>query len=146
MRRLSWILSAGVLPAFTFCGPCPRHCDQPCLFRDQLLALQGPSLCFAGACPRDGSVEATHLIPVPFSPCSELPVPSWARWPRATWLSELRREQGRPAFRVGREESLIPGSWALRRGVWPPDTGGRRRTGVPASQTLPGVVYLLLRC
>ncbi|XP_036759350.1 ketohexokinase isoform X8 [Manis pentadactyla] len=36
----------------------------------------------AGACPRDGSVEATHPTPARFSPCSEPPAPSWARWPR----------------------------------------------------------------
>ncbi|XP_017506191.1 ketohexokinase isoform X10 [Manis javanica] len=36
----------------------------------------------AGACPRDGSVEATHPTPARFSLCSEPPAPSWAHWPR----------------------------------------------------------------
>nr|XP_036865367.1 ketohexokinase isoform X14 [Manis javanica] len=48
----------------------------------------------AGACPRDGSVEATHPTPARFSLCSEPPAPSWAHWPRGLLPSEW---QGRPA-------------------------------------------------
>lgn len=146
MGRVAWMLSEGVLPAFTFCGPYPGTVISPAYFQISLLALQGPSLCFAGACPRDGSVEAMRLTPAQFSPCLEPPAPSWARWPRAMLLSELRREQGRPAFRVGGEGSRNPGWWAIRNSVWPPEMGGRRQREVPASQTLPGVVYLLLGC
>lgn len=91
-----------------------------------LLELQGPSLCFAGACPRDGSVEATHPTPAPYSPCWEPLVPSWALWPLATLLSELRREQGRPASKVGGVGSLNPGRVGCKKWLWPPETGGRR--------------------
>lgn len=36
-------------------------------------------------------------------------MPSWAHWPRAMLLSELRREQGRPAHGGGGKRSLNPG-------------------------------------
>ena len=90
------MLSEGDLLAFSFWGPYPGL---------SLLELQGPSLCFAGACPRDGNVEAMHPTPALSSPCLEPPVPSWARWPRATLLSEWW-EQGMVALRVGAEGSL----------------------------------------
>lgn len=72
--------------------------------------LQGPSACFAGACPKDGSAEGTHPIPALSCPSSEPPVPSWARWPRATLLSEWRREQeGLPAGWGAKKEVLTHG-------------------------------------
>lgn len=80
--------------------------------RTSLLELQGPSLCFAGACPSDGNVEATHPTPALFSPCLEPPVHSWAHWPQATLPSEWRREQGRPACSVGGEEGSFNCGWA----------------------------------
>lgn len=94
-------------------GPCPRTAFGLAYPGISLLELQGPSLCFAGACPRDGSVEATHLIPAPSSPCLEPPVPSWARWPRAMLPSEWRKE---------RADCLVEGS--LNPG-WGWGAGGR---------------------
>lgn len=110
--------------------------------------LQEPSTCFAGACPRDGSVEATHPTPALFYPCWEPPVPSWARWPRATLPSEWRREpEGLPRGWVEKKEVLTLGrGQAIRNGLWPPELGGRQRDGAPASWTLPSVAYLQLRC
>uniref|UniRef100_A0A8D1Y4C2 Carbohydrate kinase PfkB domain-containing protein n=1 Tax=Sus scrofa TaxID=9823 RepID=A0A8D1Y4C2_PIG len=59
-----------------------------------LLELPGPCLCVAGVCRRGGSVEATLPTPARFSPCSEPPVPSWARWPRATLPTPLLAPRG----------------------------------------------------
>nr|XP_036865366.1 ketohexokinase isoform X13 [Manis javanica] len=50
----------------------------------------------AGACPRDGSVEATHPTPARFSLCSEPPAPSWAHWPRGL----LPSSEKTPSFLV----------------------------------------------
>ena len=81
-------------------------------------------MCLTGACPRGGSAGATHPTPAPSSPCSGPPAPSWAHWPPATLLSELRREQGRPAHRVGGKAVLTLDVWAVRNGLWPPDVVG----------------------
>lgn len=74
-----WIPTQG-----TGVGPAsPRTC---------LLRLQGCALCFPGAYPRDGNVEATRPTPALSFPCSEPAAPSWARWPLAMLPSKLGRE------------------------------------------------------
>ena len=138
------MLSEGNRLAFTSCGPYSEL--SPAYPSPSLLDLQGPSLCFAGACPRDGSVEATHPTPALSSPCLEPPVPSWARWPRATLPSKWR-EQGRVAHRVGGEEGSLGPGWAVSEKRFAATRNGWGvGSGVPASQTLPGMAYLLLSC
>lgn len=60
--------------------------------RTSLLRLRGCALCFPGAYPRDGNVEATRPTPVLSFPCSEPAAPSWAPWPLAMLPSKLGRE------------------------------------------------------
>lgn len=110
-----------------------------------LLELQEPSTCFAGACPRDGSVEATHPTPALFYPCWEPPVPSWARWPRATLPSEWRRElEGLPRGWVEKKAVLtLGGGQAIRNGLWPPELGGRQRDRAEHQHPGPSRVWLI---
>lgn len=96
-------------------------------------------MCFTGAYPRDGSVEATRPTPALSFPCLEPAVPSWARWPLAMLPSKFRREYLVGGWHRDRELSEL---WV----GWMEDwlVGG----GLQESPRLPdpsGAVHLLFR-